>query len=140
MAKLTDGFSSTISFASDSSVSVWEVEVTPPSIQGGGGHRTSTMRNTTYHTNSPGSLIDIGDCTVLVAYDPATWSEMIAMCNVEQLITVTWPDGSSLAFYGWVDVFEPTSLVENEMPTANMTIKASNNNSGTETGPAYSAA
>jgi len=139
MARIDDGFSTTISFADDSSVQMWEKEVTPPGITGGGPNDTSTMRNTAWRTMSPKSLKSLAPSSFVAAYDPAVYDEIVTMCNANQLITVTFPDDSTLAFWGWIDEFTPNANVEGAQPTANVTIQPSNqNDSLVETAPVYS--
>ncbi len=140
MARLDDGFATLIEFAEDSDVQMWEKEVTPPGVSGGGENDTSTMRNTTWRTKSPKGLISLSEASLVVAYDPAVYDEIIAMVNTNQQITITFADDSTLVFWGWIDEFTPGAAVEGEQPTAELTIIPSNQNaSGTETAPVYSA-
>uniref|UniRef100_A0A6M3K439 Tail protein n=3 Tax=viral metagenome TaxID=1070528 RepID=A0A6M3K439_9ZZZZ len=136
MAIINDGFSTTISFAEDADVQMKEKEVTPPGVEGGGANDTSTMHNTTWRTRQPKSLRTLSECSFTAAYDPAVYDEIVAMINVNQLITLTFPDGETLAFWGWLDVFTPGASKEGEQPTADVTIIPSNqNDSGVETAP-----
>ena len=138
--RMDDGFSTTIEFAEDSDVQMWEKEVTPPGVSGGGEIPTTTMQNTTWRTRSPKSLIDLQPCTFVVAYDPAVYDEIIAMINTNQEITITFPDDATLVFWGWLDEFTPNALVEGEQPTAEVTLIQSNRNaSDAETSPVNSA-
>jgi len=140
MARIDDGFATLISFSEDSDVQMWEKEVTPPGISGGGENDTSTMRNTAWRTRAPKSLITLSEASFSAAYDPAVFDEIVSMVNVNQLITITFPDSSTLAFWGWIDEFTPGSNVEGEQPTADVTIIPSNQNgSGAEVAPVYSA-
>lgn len=141
MARIDDGFSTTIDFDNDSSVQMWEKEVTPPGVSGGGENDTSTMRNTTWRTKWPKSLISLSESSFTAAYDPAVYDEIIAMVNDNQEITITFPNSDTLVFWGWIDEFTPNASVEGEQPTAEVTIIPSNqNNSKIETAPIYSAA
>lgn len=140
MSRLDDGFATLISFDEDSSVSMYEKEVTPPGVSGGGENDTTTMRNTTWRTKKPKELITLVESSLTVSYDPAVYDEIIAMVNVNQEITITFPDSSTLVFWGWIDEFTPNSIVEGEQPTAELTIIPSNQNgSNVETAPVYSA-
>lgn len=141
MSRLDDGFATLIEFAEDSDVQMWEKEVTPPGVSGGGENDTSTMQNTTWRTKSPKGLISLVEAGAVVAYDPAVYDEIIAMVNVNQQITITFPDDSTLVFWGWIDEFTPNAAVEGEQPTAELKIIPSNQNAaGTETAPSYTAA
>jgi len=140
MARLDDGHSTTVSFGTSTVTKLYEKEVTPPGMEGGGENDTTTMHNTVYRTKSPKKLKSLTDMSMVCAYDPAAYSELVAAININQLITVTFPDGDTLAFWGWLDVFTPNAIVEGEQPTANVTIICSNQNaSGVETAPSYSA-
>jgi hypothetical protein len=141
MARIDDGFATLIEFAEDSDVQMWEKEVTPPGVSGGGENDTSTMRNTTWRTRSPKSLITLSESSLTVAYDPAVYDEIVSMVNVNQQITITFADDSTLVFWGWIDEFTPGAIMEGEQPTAEVKIIPSNQNAaGTETAPSYTAA
>ena len=138
MGRLDDGFATTIEFSASGSpgATFWEKEVTPPGMEGGGPNDTTTMRNTDYRTQSPKQLITMTDATLKVAYDAEAINYIVDLINVNNLITITYPDGAELAFWGWLNTWTPDALVEGEQPTATITIHASNQNaSGDETGP-----
>ncbi len=136
MARQDDGHSTTITFANYPNVKLWEKEVTPPGVSGGGGKDTTTMRNIAWRTQSPKKLKTLTDCTFVAAYDPAVYTDILAMVNVNQQITVAFPDGEEIAFWGWLDEFTPQRSVEGEQPTAEVKIMPSNQNAtGVETAP-----
>lgn len=141
--RLDDGFSTTIAFSGGSSgvtLTLYEKEVTPPGVSGGGPNDTSTMRNTTWRTKWPKSLISLTESSFTAAYDPAVYDEIVAMVNVNQSIVITFPDASTLTFWGWLDEFTPDRVREGEQPTAEVRIECSNQNaSKVETAPSYSA-
>jgi hypothetical protein len=140
MAILTDGFSTRLSFANYPGILLEEKTVTPPGIEGGGAIDNTTMANTTWRTASPKSLKTLTDGSLSAAYDPDVLDTIMTMINENQLITATFPDGSTFAFWGWLDTFEPSELSEGEQPLADCTMVPSNkNDSGVETGPVYSA-
>lgn len=143
MARIDDGFSTTISFADNPSVLFYEKTVTPPGMDGGGPNDTTTMRNTSLRTKAPKQLKTMTQMTAVVSYDPEVFdpTEVWAMINENQLITIDFPDGSSLDFWGWLDKFMPGEVQEGEQPTATITIECSNqNDSGVETAPVFNAA
>lgn len=136
MAIMFDGHSTTIAFAADSNVQFEVKELTPPSVVGGGPINVTTMENSAWRTMFPKSLKEMGPGSLVVAYDPAFYAEAVAMVNVNQLITVTFPDASTLAFYGWIDEFTPNNNQEGEQPSANITIQPSQlDGANAETGP-----
>lgn len=140
MARIDDGFSTTISFADNPSVLFYEKTVTPPGLQGGGANDTTTMRNSTWRTMAPKQLKTMSECSAKVSYDPAVYQDVVGMINNNQLITVDFPDGSSVDFYGWLDEFTPDEVQEGSQPTATIKIIPSNqDDSGVETAPVYNA-
>ena len=143
MSRIDDGFSTTIAFADLANVKLYEKTVTPPGVSGGGENDTTTMLNTAWRTKAPKKLKSLDESSFTAAYDPAVYDEIVGAngVNNNQLITITFADGSTLAFWGWIDNFAPNEIVEGEQPTAEVTIICSNQNaSGTETAPVYTAA
>jgi len=138
MSKMTDGFGAKVTFSGAGSqidVYMFETEVTPPGFSGGGAIDHSTMRNTTYRTKVPKDLIDMSPASFVGGYDPDLYTEILTAINVNQEIVITFADGSTLTFWGWIDEFTPTGMNENEMPTANITIIPSNWNGSAEQAP-----
>lgn len=141
MSKMTDGFSTRISFAgSGVSLAMEETGVTPPGISGGGENDVTTMANTAWRTKMPKALKTLTNSSFTAAYSPADLDALVAAVNVNQLIAITFPDDTSWSFWGWLDEFTPNEIVEGAMPTASCTIIPSNmNDSGAEVAPDYSA-
>ena len=141
MARMDDGFQTLITFSENGSVKLYEKGVQPPGIEGGGANETTTMRNTTWRTKAPKKLKSLTDSELTVAYDAAVYPEIIAMINVIQTITITFEDGATLAFHGWIDQFEPDEITEGEQPEASVTMIPSNQtDAGVEAAPVYTAA
>lgn len=146
MAFLNDGFPTTIEFDVASGVTLTqyfkEKSVTPPGISGGGENDTTTMRNTTWRTKQPKALITLTNCTFTASYDPAVLDIIVSeLINVNGLITITFSDGSTWAFYGWLDEFTPGACEDGSQPEATCTIICSNQQSnGDEVAPDYAAA
>ena len=145
MSILGDGHGMSITFGSPpSGVTIANImkekTVTPMSMEGGGPNDTTTMRNTTYRTRQPKNLITMGNATLVCAYDPQLFQELVDMLNVNQEITFTFPDNATLVVWGWIDAVTPAPCAEGEQPTCEVTIVASNqNDAGEETAPVYSA-
>lgn len=136
--RLDDGFSTLVSFSLAPSVRFWEKEVTPPGVSAGGANDTTTMRNTRWRTKAPKKLVSLDDMELVVAYDPSCYDDVVDMMGINQLITVTFSDGSTLEFWGWLDEFKPGSITEGEQPTATITIICSNENElQQEVAPSY---
>lgn len=146
---LTDGFPTTIAFTSSElssglvmSTVMEEQDLTPPGVSGGGPNDTTSMRNTAWRTRHPKKLKTLTASSITVKYDPAFYDDVIAMINDNQQITVTFPDDSTIVFWGWVDSFTPNACVEGEQPTATMVIEPSNmdaDNDNDEIAPVYAA-
>ena len=135
---LNDGHPTRITFTDFPVVEFCEKEVTPPGVEGGGANDTTCMKNTVWRTMQPKKLKTLAEGGATVAYETVVIDTIVAMVNVNQLITVTFPDGSSVAFWGWLDTFVPGALVEGEQPTAEITIIPSNQDAaGAEAGPVH---
>ena len=138
MARINDGFSTTVEFTDGTSglTVLWEKEISPPGMSGGGANDTTTMRNTTWRTMAPKNLKTLTESTITVAYDPDMVTEMNSLINVNQQIIITFPGAETLTFWGFVDsvVFAPIS--EGEQPTADITIVPTNmGDGGSEVAP-----
>ena len=136
MARLDDGHPTRLNFSSYPNVKLWEKEVTPPGIEGGGANDTTTMHNVTWRTRAPKKLKTLSDASGTYAYDPDCYTDLDAMINVNQQITITFSDNSTVTFWGWIDQFTPQRITEGSQPTAEVTIIPSNQDaSGAEAGP-----
>lgn len=138
---MRDGYSSFITFATDSNVTFWEKGVQPPGLDGGDSIEASTMHNSAWRTFGTPALITLTDATSRVAYDAGVFDEIVALVNVETTITITFPDGSTLAFYGRLKIFAPDEMVEGTQPEAAVTITSTNWDpvNDTEEEPVYTA-
>lgn len=124
--KLEDGYRSTITFANDPNLSLWEIGVGTPGVDGGDPIDTTTMHNSTYRTMAARALKTLTEFTFTAAYDPSVYSDLEAAINVETTVTRTFPDGSTIAFYGFLRMVEFDDLVEGEMPTCTATVTPTN--------------
>ncbi len=144
MARIDDGHPTLIAFSASTSgvtFEFFEKEVTPPGASAGGANDTTTMRNNLFRTMAPKQLITMTPMSVVGAYDPVVYDEIFAMIKINQIITITFPDASTLTFWGWIDEFTPGNIVEGEQPTSTLTIIPSNqDNSKVEQPPIYAAA
>jgi|SRR6185312_2278744 len=148
---LRDGFASLLCFSANASVHLWEKTIKPPGIDGGDPTDISTMHNLVWHTMAPRKLKKMDTIECVCAYAPAAYSDMLSLINVHQTVTVFFPEGkhisgtgindgsvSTLAFYAYVQKFEPQELKEGEMPLANVTIVLTNTDpTGAEAGPVF---
>lgn len=138
--KLDDGFRCVKTFASDTNLEIWEKGVKPPGWDGGDAIETSTMHNVTYRTMASRALRTLTESTVRFAYDPSCYDAFEDLINLETTITDTFPDGSTLAYYGFLKDVEFDELVEGEQPEGTATIVPTNFDpvNKVEAGPALS--
>lgn len=139
---LYDGLKTVITLSNKPGIQFWEQTVTPPGIDGGEATNTTTMHNAAWRTMRPKKLKTLKPVESNAGYDPDVLSDIIAQCNVEQTITVWWPDGSSLAFFGYLQTFEPQETKEGEFPLAKCTVIPTNwdPQNNVEAAPVFTAA
>lgn len=123
---LKDGYRTLITFSRDTDVSLWEKKVTPFGLDGRESIDQTTMWNNDYVTKAPRSLVDTTDGSMTCSYDPAVYTQLVAMLNVEQTITYTVSDGTTVAVYGYLQKFEPQEMEEGTQPEAKVTIVHTN--------------
>lgn len=138
---LGDGYQTLVALASDTNIEFSEVTVTPPGIEGDEPNDTTTMHNVAWRTMAPRTLAKMTDTTVTANYDPSVYNAILAIINRVTTVTIHFPDGSSLAFYGFVKNFQPGELAEGSKPTCTLTIVATNQDpvACTEEDPVYTA-
>ena len=132
-----DGFSTKIAFAADPNISFFERTVQPPGVDGGDAIEITTMHNTTWRSMQPRSLLTLSSSSITAYYDPSVYNEIIALINVETDITVHFPDGDTLAFFGFLQSFEPGDHEEGSPPECTIIITPTNIDpaDGSEAGP-----
>lgn len=124
--RIDDGHSTTVEFSAIPGIKLWEKAVTPPGVDGGGENDTTTMRNLVWRTRSPKKLKTLTEMTFTAAYDPAVIPQLVQYANINQEITVTFADGSTLTFWGWLNSATPGEVVEGEQPTMDVSVIPSN--------------
>ena len=124
--RLDDGFSTIITLSNVPAIKLFEKEVTPPGISAGGPIDTTTMRNITWRTMSPRALKSLTPASVTAAFATEAIPQITEQVKVNQLITVTFPDLSTLVFWGWMEEFALNAFVEGEQPTATITFQPGN--------------
>jgi hypothetical protein len=123
---LEDGYRTLVTFARDPDIEFWEKGVTPPGLDGGDPIDTTTMHNDYWRSATPRSLVTMTEFECRVAYDPVLYTRIQNLLNIEDTVTVRFPDGSTLAFYGFLRSFEPDELVEGEHPEATIMVVPTN--------------
>lgn len=133
---LYDGFSTLITFAGDPSIEFWEKTVTPPGIDTGDPIDISTMHNTTWRTMFTRALKTLTPATVSASYDPQLLDSLSAIMGINNVVTITFPDGSTWAFYGIIQTAEFGECAEGEQPDVTITITPTNiDGAGVEQAP-----
>ena len=134
--KLQDGYQCLITFEADPDVALWEKSIQPPGFDGGEKIDQTTMHNTEFKTFSPQTLIEVTDSQTTAAFDPRVYTQIRLLINVETTITITFPNGDTLAFFGYLQKFEVNEMSQGEQPEATVTIVATNKDSlGIEQAP-----
>lgn len=123
---LKDGYQTLVTCALDPDISIWEKMVTPPGIDFGEPVDFTTMWNTTYTTFQPAALATLTPCEFTAGYDPDVYDEILAIGGTNTTFTVTFPDGSTLAFYGFLRSFTPAQVQLGTMPEATCNIQPTN--------------
>lgn len=137
---LVDGYRTTVTFSLRPGIFLREREVQPPSIDTGGPIDTTVMANVRGRTAASKSLVSVGEVVMQCQYDPFVYSHIIADAGANQIITITFPDGATKVFYGFIDKFTPPSHKEGEFPVAEVRIVPTLRSPlGTETMPTVTA-
>lgn len=101
-----------------SSFSAQILDVTPPS-QSRESIPTSHQGTTTAHTYLPADLVENGELTFTIHFNPDTVPPIDAAAET---VTITWPAGATWAFSGFMTNYEPDAPFEGKM-TGTVTVK-----------------
>jgi hypothetical protein len=139
--KMDDGYKTLITFAANPSIEFWEKTVTPPGVDGGDPLDTTTMHSTRWRTRAPRALITLGEVKATVEWNPSLYVSILALINKKDTVTIRFPDQSTLAFFGFLRLFDPGDLAEGGEPTASITVTPTNADpvTGAEQAPVYTA-
>lgn len=136
--RIDDGFATLVELTTPATIKLYEKEVTPPGYDAGGRNDTTTMRNSAWRTAKPKKLKTATSLSYTAAFAGDVNDDILDAVGVNQLITVTFPEGDTLAVWGWLDKFTPNRFVEGSQPTADVTFEISNqDNTGAEVAPVY---
>jgi hypothetical protein len=105
-------------------IGLWEVSVTPVALSGGDKVGIGNQYNSRYETFVPQRLITVGDMQLTVQYDPDAYDEISQAINDNTTITIHFPNGDRLAFYGFLKDFTPGEVSRTANPTATAVISA----------------
>lgn len=140
-AILTDGFPTQFGFVDLDPVMgiiLYEKSLKAFGIDGGGPNDTTTMRTLRWRTRQSKKLVTLTEMTMTCAYDPACFTELVDVVQLNSLLALYWPDGSGVEFWGWIDSFNPNDVAEGAQPEAEVTVCPSNqDNDFQEVAPVY---
>lgn len=138
-APLKDGYRSLITIAADSDITLWEKGITPPGQDGGEPIDQTTMHSQLWRQMAPRSLVTLTECTARCAYLPSSYQQLVDVLNVETTISVLFPNGWWMAFFGFMQSFAPDELVEGTQPEATVTFMPTNwdYSGNVEAGPSF---
>lgn len=123
---LQSGHSTKITIALNPTISFWEKTVSGGGVNTGDKIDITTMFNTRYATFAPQPLLEPEDITATCAYDPNVLTQLNSVAGVETTLTVTHPDGSTEAWYGFIMSAVRGENTRGEQPTIEVTFGVSN--------------
>ena len=140
--KMPEGFKSLITFSNNPALNIWEIDVKPPGVESGEAINTTTQQNNLWRTFWLPQLKTLEQITIKAAYDAdVLQTDLTGMVGPRgQTITILWPQGSKVAFFGDLMKCEFDPLKEKEFPTCTLTIVPTNTDSAhgyVEAGPAW---
>lgn len=136
---LRDGYSTKIVFNRLTTFGLWEKTVQPPELSVGEAIDLTTMRNAAVTTKWSQVLHEIGDMQLVCGYDPNIWATARStLLGQNDNITLQYPDGSTLAFFGILTKLTFAAVQRGTMPECNVTIVVTNlDSSYVEQAPVY---
>lgn len=143
MAIMEDGFPTRISFGTPATMKWRVLSVDLPGIDNGDTIDTTSMDNTAWRTAAVKKLKSLTDLGLTVSFDPAIYgvTDILAAIGVNQEFTITFPDNSTLKFWGAMRSFDPGDYSEGEQPEADVVVTPTlRNGTGAETAPVWAAA
>lgn len=124
--RIDEGFSIKITFASQPALAVHEKMVTPSGWSAGGGIDVTSQFNLEVFTKRARRLKEQTPVTYKAAYSPDELDVIRGLIGFEDTITETFPDGTTLAYYGFLDEFTPDQFEIGKQPEATMKVVPTN--------------
>ena len=130
--KMPDGWQTFITFAAFPSLNIWEKAVKPPGVDGKEAIDTTTMHNKVWRTFDARHLKTLTEVTASCGYDPDVYNQIIGtvgvtgLINNPQSITLTFPEHTTGAFWGYCMKFEVKEHKEGEFPEADVSVMPTN--------------
>lgn len=98
--KMPDGFPTKIAMTNAPSIQFWEFSTKPPGIDGGELIPTTNHHNVSYRTFDVKALKTLTNVTGKAFCDPDVVVTLLAQVNINQSMTVSWPTGDKITFWG----------------------------------------
>lgn len=138
IGRLDDGFSTLVTFAGKPNIKLWTKTTKPIGLSGGGPIETKDMHRTRFRTKKPKKLLDITPGEIKCAYATEVINDIVDHLQTLDEITITFEDGTTWMFWGWMDEFMPDDCEEGAQPTATVKFEASaEDDQGVEVGVTY---
>lgn len=125
---MKEGYVTRLAFAALPTVSLWIKSLKPPGVDGGDPIDITTMHNATWETMAYKALKKLTEGTFTAAYDPNIYAsaQIQALININTSISVHYPDGSTLVFWGAMTKGDPSEHKRGEFPEFSVTFVPSN--------------
>lgn len=137
-AYIDDGLGTTMTWGSSTTFTLEKMSITPPAIEGGDKIDITTLNRTAWRTFVPKTLKQLEDAGFTARWDAS--EHIDAPINSNEAITITFPDGDKIVFWGYLKTLEVGEIVEGDKVEGTGTITVTNWNGSAETAPTYSAA
>lgn len=124
---MTDGYQSLITFAVDPDVGLWvtlEGGLKPGGLDTEGPIKIGTMHARRMRIMAAKKLLTHQPTTFTSFYNPSVLPEILVLLGLQTTITITFPDETTWAFFGYLNKFEPGDNKEGVAPTATCEIVA----------------
>lgn len=131
--RIENGHPTIISLALDPDFSFWETDVTPPGIDGGDANDLTNMHNTAWRTYAARTLKQLTEVGATGQYTLGSWTNFVTLVNEPTTVTIHFPGGGTLAFYGYVRSWIPGAAVEGEPPTSTLAVMPTNRDPSDDT-------
>lgn len=133
MGLLKDGYQTLFTAAVIVAKMYKVISLTPPALDGRGSIDQTNMESEITTQKSAKSLIDVGNFNITIAYDSKNYdftdvNSFAFWLNINGLMTLTFPDGTSVNFWGYINAFRPGENSEGNRPTAVLEIIVTNEN------------
>jgi hypothetical protein len=127
---IQNGYSTLLSFGAAGGGAISALmrimSITPPGWDGGGPIDTTSMANNALRTRISKALITMTEMPFTVQYDPILVISLIPFINLNQQISILFPDDSIVTFWGWFNDWKPGENKVDELPVAACSVVPSN--------------